>query len=238
MLKKFGIQFVLISFLCLSLTTFAFAKEATPNTISVQGTSSIEVTPDQASITFSVLTSAQTADSARSENALTVTKLKLQLTELGIEEDSMKTTQYSMQPLYKYDDKGQNPELTGYQVIHDISVVVKDLALTGRVIDTALTAGANKVEDIRFQKKDQSSLETKILALAAKDAQVKAEAIATALGKQVINVISVNVGNMRLQDPEKNHDLLLKGAALRIDTPVFAGTMTMQGTVNIVFEIQ
>ena len=82
-----------------------------------------------------------------------------------------------------------------------MSVTVDDLKILGKVVDAGLSAGANRVEGISFDLKDDSGHEAGS-GSAARDAQAKAESIAEAMGVQLGRVRNVSEGGVNLVRPQ------------------------------------
>ena len=82
------------------------------------------------------------------------------------------------------------------RVINTISVTVTDLDQIGKMLDLAISNGANEVGGVYFglsADKEQQA-QTAALELAVKDANTKARTIATAMGVTLIGPTSVSIG--------------------------------------------
>lgn len=216
---------------------FAHAKEAKePATITVQGNSQLDVAPDVAYIQLAVVTDAVTVSEAQKENAAVANKVYARLAAAGIEKDYIKTTQYSVVPLYQQDDGKHNdvPIIRGYQIVNGFQVTVSpDRA--GEIIDLALRAGINQVQTVRFGKKDEAGSKNTALQMAVRDALGKAEAIAAALGKRISRVQTVNESGVYLQTPElARYSKALDSAS----TPISPGYVHLNANVQLVLEME
>ena len=83
-----------------------------PPAISTSGTGEVEVTPDRATLLFTVETRAQTAAAASQENARNQRQVIDALRRLGLTGDDISTMGYSVTPEQRYD--GKEPRITGY----------------------------------------------------------------------------------------------------------------------------
>ncbi len=218
----------------------AYAKDsvnAAVSTVTVQGTAHMEVVPDQAIISIGVTTSASTATDAQADNARITTAVQQKLLALGISQDKLHTSQYSLYPLYNESDKNNKmPAVIGYKVNNTVIVTLDDVSMAGKVIDTALGAGANEISGVSFKKKDELQLKQTVLQSAVKEATAKAEAIASALDKHIVKVLEVNENGISMQSPENQRYLLKADAA--VGTPIQPGNIQVNGSVNLVVEIQ
>ena len=228
----------LMTILCLLIScSMAFAQET--RTISVDGTSVIKAMPDRATVNISIESTAKDAKEASAQNAVVMNKIQKDIMALAITKDNIKTTNYNLYPLYNHKDNGSQ-EITGYNVSNQITVTVDNIDLVGNVIDTAINAGANSVNSIEFSLKDPQSYKDKVLVQAINDARRKADIIAKTLGKNVVNVVSVNSNNSYIEARTFNSMMYAKAAdsaAAGASSPIQAGDISVKANVSIVFEI-
>jgi uncharacterized protein YggE len=95
---------------------------------------------------------------------------------------NIKTVDYSLSPVYNNPPSGQNPTIIGYTVNNTVEVTLTDLTQIGKVIDTAIQSGANRVQGISFGLQDPNPATAQALKAAAVSAMAQAAAIATGLG--------------------------------------------------------
>ena len=121
--------------------------------IQVSGSGSVTGTPDRVQITFAVETESPDVKVAQANNALAMNNVMDALVAAGVPKDQMKTTDYTITPVYQDDTGGiLSSKVKTYQVTNSLQVTLKDTNTTGQIIDTAVTAGANKVNSIQFMK--------------------------------------------------------------------------------------
>lgn len=228
----------LMTILCLLIScSMAFAQET--RTISVDGTSVIKAMPDRATVNISIESTAKDAKEASAQNAIVMNKIQKDIMALAITKDNIKTTNYNLYPLYNRKDNGRQ-EITGYSVSNQITVTVDNIDIVGNVIDTAINAGANSVNSVEFSLKDPQSYKDKVLVQAINDAKRKADIIAKTLGKNVVNVVSVNFNNSYIEARTFNSMMYAKAAdsaAVGASSPIQAGDISVKANVSIVFEI-
>jgi len=166
-------------------------------TISVSGVGTVTMNPDMGWFTATVATQAGTAAQAEQQNNDAMAKVISALKNAGISESDIRTVDYSLSPIYQESKQpGQMPILVGYSVRHSIRVTVNDLAKVGKMIDLAISNGANEVGGVYFglSKAREQEAQTRALDLAVKDANGKARTIADAMGVKLVGPISVNLG--------------------------------------------
>jgi uncharacterized protein YggE len=163
-------------------------------TISVTGTGVVKARPDRAVLSLSVVTQADTAEEAISENADKMDRVVKAVRNMGILENQTETSAYSLSPIWEYPKEG-SPKIVGYTCSNTIRVTVKNLNKVGEVIDAAVAAGANQVSSIQFTISDEAmrQLGLNALSLAVKDAASKASTIATAAGVTLAGPVSISI---------------------------------------------
>ena len=231
-------QITILALLLLVWAPSAQAKEpvTTVPTVTVQGISHIEVLPDQAVISIGVISTAVTAEAAQQENSTLSAAVKNRLLSLDITNDKIATTQYAVFPVYDTADKtAKVPAIVGYRVNHIVVVTIDELNKVGTIIDAALTTGANQISGISFKKKEEIKLKQDALRGAIKEATVKAETIADALGKRLVKPLIVTESDISISTPEYQQRYLIKADGL--STPIFPGSIQVNGSVTVVFEL-
>ncbi|WP_096439317.1 SIMPL domain-containing protein [Alteribacter populi] len=149
-------------------------------TMKVKGEGSISTSPDQAEITIGAVTEDPTVSTAQQENAGIIGAITSSISGLGIPEDDIQTIEYRIETQYDYVDGKQ--VFRGYRVTHLLHITIDDIELTGQIIDTAVSAGANSISSIQFSLTNPHVIYNQALELAIQDAQRKAETIAQELG--------------------------------------------------------
>ena len=98
---------LLMGFCASGAVSFAETPEvpaALPAEVTVSASGTVRLVPDKASVAFGVTTEEASADLAQSKNSEAVDNVIAVLTERGIEEKSIRTTNYSLYPQYDYSD--------------------------------------------------------------------------------------------------------------------------------------
>ncbi|MCX8183944.1 MAG: SIMPL domain-containing protein [Crenarchaeota archaeon] len=169
--------------------------EQQAKTISVTGTGVVKAKPDRAILSFSVVTQAESAEKAISENANKMNRVIKAVRSMGILENQTETSAYSLNPIWEYPKEGGSPRIVGYTCSNTIRVTVKNLDSVGELIDAAVKAGANQISSLQFTISDEAmrQLGLNALSLAVKDAASKASTIATAAGVTLVGPLSISL---------------------------------------------
>ena len=204
------------------------------NAITVQGTSSITVSPSIAYISIGVTTFSKDAAIAQRDNAEKMSLVYKTLTSIGISKDKIKTITYNISPRYDY--RNNVATLAGYNVTNAILVTVTDLKKVSDVLDMTVKHGINQANSITFGITDQenNAIYLKALAEAVADAKAKAVSIAAAAGITIskpANIIEGSSGHFaqsgyRMMDAAK-----METAA----TPVSGGELKIEANVTVIY---
>ena len=203
--------------------------------VNVTGTGTVTAYPDEADILFSVRTQNSSAAYAAQENGVLMTKVYESLAAIGVNESEIKTTSYSLSPIY---DSYNYSKLTGYVAVNSVEVIVtgaENLSGVGKIIDAVVRAGVNQVDGIQFTFADlnYNSLRSQAFHKAVQDANLQASAIVSGLGGIIIGVASVstNYGGFLPQPILVNEGT----TGSREPTPVNPGLQQVTATVNIAY---
>jgi uncharacterized protein len=161
--------------------------EPARRTITVHGTATITVDPDEAVLRLGVRTQADRAQEAMDLNSQKMQKVLDALRELGLGDDDLATSLIELYP--RYDDRGEH--VIGYDAANEVEVTVTELNAVGRVLDAAVDAGANVAGGISFRVSDASEGLDDALAEAVGDARAKAETMAAAADAGVGQVVTI-----------------------------------------------
>jgi len=232
-------QFLALAGVLLFLTPSVWAQEERthprPPTITVTGEALISAEPDQAQLDIGVVTQARTAPEASKENAERVARVLSEVKKILGKNDEVKTSGYSLTPAYRY-PQGGKPEIVGYNASNTLRIKTMSLDLVGRLIDSAMQAGANNVNRLVFTLKDEQSAQLEALRAASLKAKGKAEAIATALGLKIVKITAVTEGERMIQ-PIVRQVTALRAEAAPAQTPVEPGTVDVRSTVSMTVEV-
>ena len=227
---------LLIPFLMLSLmTTKAFAAEERVPTISVSGEGFVEAAPDRATISIGVLTQDRDASRAQTANAKTAQDVINAIVSLGVERKCINTSDYNFRPTYRQEEDRRNI-IDGYSVSNTVYVVLDDLNLVGKVIDKALSNGANNIDSLDFGIKNRKKLQDEALTLAIRDARQRAELVARELGKSIVGISDVSVSTGGVGAMRANQKMYaMAESSMDAATPIETGTLTCSASVHITF---
>lgn len=221
-------------FLMSCSAAFAAPQQETPRpTLSVDGQGTGTAAPDMATVTIGVTTQGEDAAKAQNDNAWVSNQIQDAVRGLGIEEKDIQTRNYSFYPNYSTDKDHRN-EVTGYTVNNSVIVVVRDIKLTGKVIDAALSNGANEINSLDFSASDTKAVRKVALLNAIQDARDKADIIAKGLGKRIVGIQNVSESTGYIETRRFGGNMLM-AVAKDAATPIAPGSLSLAANVHIDF---
>jgi uncharacterized protein YggE len=211
-------------------------------TISVTGSATTLILPDQLNIQFGVDTQNKTSQDAINSNSQAMNVVVSAVENLGITKDEISTASFTISPVYNDStsypfDGSHKPVLVGYMVSNTLLIKTTKLSLAGNIIDAAVAAGANRVDDVSFslspdkQQSAQDDLLNKAV-INAKDRAVKA---LDPLSQKITGVKMVNLSEFSMPPPPRYYDTMSAGA--KSSTPIFTSNQQVTTTVDVTFLI-
>ncbi|MCU0630406.1 MAG: SIMPL domain-containing protein [Methanoregulaceae archaeon] len=222
----------------LAIGTVSAADTSDDRTITASGTGSVIGTPDRAQISLAVETENVDVKAAQAENAAIMTKVMDALKAAGIPRDALKTTGYTIYPVYD-DIRFPAQKIKAYHVTNTLTVTLHDVSRTGEVIDIGVANGINQANSIQFLLSDEQAqvIRTEALKEATARAAADAQTVATALGVNITAVKTVDVGQgytpVLFQNYAKND--MASGSA---PTPIQPGEVTVTASVTVTYLIR
>ena len=207
-----------------------FTASASPRTVTVTGTGRIAAEASSASFSAYVETTADTQQEAAAENARRTRALREALLATGARMDQLTTENYTVNPIYVYDQKKGTSTLRGYRAVNQMNVRVPYLSLTGFLIDAAAENGADRVDSLQFQTADGAPYRLQAYAAAASDARMSGCTLGPAL----------TVCETGYTPPVMRREMVFlakaAGAGSAV-TPVEAGAQTVTAQLNVTYAL-
>lgn len=221
-------------------------------TVSTAGTATTDVKPDKVSVTVGVETNGTTAEEAATKNADLMAQIIAALKELGISDEQIATSSYSVYPVYSYKDMVNacrvmegypippecyvEQEITGYKAVNSVTVTldVEGDVDASEVIDAAIGAGANNVNGVYFfvSQELQQEVRDSLIKEAIDNARHRAEIAADAVGHTVSGVQSINLSDVYFPPMFYDRSFFSEAA---VSTPLLPGEQEVSMTVNVSF---
>ncbi len=240
---------IVLAILCMVGIDGALADEVhhDPPTLMVSEEGRVQLAPDKAVVHLSVETAGESLEKVQEDNRERMEKVMTRLQKLGIKKEQIQTSSLTVTPQYPPRPRRQAnqpivpqvPKIIGYTVSHSLAVEVLDLTIVGRVVDSALKAGANRFSHIGWALQDNRPARIKALKSAAEKAREKAQTLARALNVQLIQLLAVTEGGtapipQRSTRGRAMMSMVMEDAG---SVPVSPGELTVRASVSLMYEI-
>ena len=193
--------------------------------IVVTGHGDVKVSPDRATIQIAVQTRAATASDAAAQNATKQQAVLSALKALGLTNEQLSTVNYQVYPEQRY-EQGKDPVISGYNVTNTVVADIRRLDQVGKVIDAALSHGANLISSLQFYSSNTQGARRTAIGSAIEMAHADAEAAARAAGGTLGPLLEVNV--MAVNPPRPQPLMMARAAGVaQADTPINPGDETL-----------
>jgi uncharacterized protein len=207
-------------------------------TIEVTGNGEAHVAPDVASLNLAIETHAATAQQSAGQNAALAQKVVDALNTKLQSKGKVWTGGYSLYPEYNEPRPNEKPVVTGYRAENSITVETGEIGMLGGLIDTAIEAGANRINFLNFTLRDESQARSQAIALAAKNAQTQADSLAKSLGVKLGPVVKATTEAEATPMPMMRMGAMAMSSTMGAPTPVQPNEVTVPATVSITYQIQ
>lgn len=204
--------------------------DSTQKLITVNGEGAIKVKPDIAYLSVGVETTNKNVETAQKENTEKMNQLINSLHSLGVKDEDIKTSNYSINPDYKYNNTTGESVLNGYRVVNMTTITVKNINDAGKVIDTVTKNGANTINTISFGISNEKDVYLQALKAAVSDSKVKAKAVADTLGVKDVTTVKVT----EITSSNVSYPMYTESMAVAKDsTSISAGDLTISASVSV-----
>ena len=227
-----------ITLVLLVLGILAAAQDYVPiahkPVVRASGDATVHVQPERARLNVGVVTTAGTAEEAGAQNAERTTAVIAELRSVLGDKADIHTANYSLNPNYHYQPSGGSPTITGYTANNTVEVRIDDLKMVGKVIDSVTESGANTINGIEFEVRNEQAVRTEALKQAAVNARANAEAIAVALGMRIVGLVSAETSDVQVPHPMM---AMAKVQNAMLTTPVEPGAIEVHAQVQVTLEV-
>ena len=209
-------------------------KEVAPvRSITVSGSGSISVKPDMVSMKFIVRNTGWNCPQVAERNAINTTNTINAIKEAGIPESDISTFDYSISQDNSHSYAGE------YTVRNTIAVIIRNIELTGKVIDAAVknNTGANGITSFEYLVSDKATALREARTLAIKNAQDAASLLAGASGCKVNGVLEIHED---YTSASRGNDMMFKAVSMEAGstpTPIVEGNVTITSNVTVKYEL-
>lgn len=199
-------------------------------------TETVKARPDIATVSAGVTTQAATAVEAMQRNATAMDAVIQRIKSLGIAGDDIQTTGIDLGAQFDYDQVRQRQVFRGYQASNRVSVTLRKVPDTGRVLDALVAAGATDISGPSFSIDDDTAPRAQARKAAMDKARAQAEEYARWAGYSGVRLLQVS----ELVNPGRPIPYQAEARIASMDakaTPVEPGLVGTMVTVTVTYEM-
>lgn len=163
---------VLLSAACTEKNT------AQEHCISVVGKATVYVSPDQAMISFSIVSQANDLTAAKQRHDTAMQKTNTLFNQYGIEQKDVTAENLTIHPQYSYN--ADTPKFLYYEITQNISAMITNLDNYEPFLTDLVNNGIDRINDVRFSTKDVKKYKDEARRNAVKAAEEKAQLLCEA----------------------------------------------------------
>ncbi len=211
------------------------------DTIAVNGLGRVYATPDILNANVGITETAKTTKEALAKTNEKVKQIIDIAVAEGVDKKDILTTNINMYPHYDYTN-GRSV-IDGYDSNQTLSIKIKKLESVAGVLDKLSAVDGLQIQNTSYDIEDKEKVYEKGRELAYQKAKTKADQLANLAGVKVGKVISLSDMTMDMSSaPQyplfKNAMADGIGGASQETSPVAAGEMVFDMSINVVYSIQ
>ena len=219
------------------LATYAAAEDR-PRTVSVTGSGEVAAEPDRAYVTLGIEARKPTMAEARAAVAVTVDRVLALTRDLKIDSRLVNATRVQVQPEYSWSEKDRKRVFLGYLITRQVQVELRDLEQLGPLLERAVDAGVNQVNDPVLDSSRRKPLEREAMARAVEDARLNAETLARAAGAKLGPVRTLGGSSSAPPVPVYRRTAVMADAAAPAPEAAYQpGEMKFSAVVNVEYDL-
>lgn len=240
------IIFLFLAGSLLGFQPYAHGQSASPeggavSTLTVRGSGEVSAAPDQAIIQLGAVFQSERAAEAQKQVNRVVSAILKAIKAVGISGENISTTELTLVPLHERANRAPAqqttlPRIVGYLATNVVRIEINDMNKIGDVIDVGIGAGANRLEGLSFQLKDDTVLRQKALRQAVLNAREKADSITDALNLRLGRILEITEEGVQAVRPQLRIQRMAVAAAE--STPVEPGRIQVSAAVIVGYQIE
>ena len=196
----------------------------------------VKAEPDIANVSAGVSSEAKTAVEAMRINAREMTAVIDRIKALGIDAKDIQTTGVNLNALYDYNQQTQRQVFRGYAASNRVSVILRDVARTGSVLDALVAAGATDIGGPSFAIDDDTAAKAQARKAAMQSARTRAMEYAGWAGYSDIRLLEVSESVMS-SGPQPMMRTMDASIEVQATTPIQPGMVGTGVTITVKYEM-
>lgn len=212
-------------------------ENADSQVITVNASESVKVVPDMAQVIYGITTQNEDAAKCQEETAEKMNQLIATLKELGIEEKSIQTSNYDLNPRQDWNNNGA---IVGYEMSAQVTVSDIPLDQVGDILSKSVSAGVNQVQSVTYLSSQYDASYQEALKKAVASAQEKAQALADASGSTLGHAVKITEygNNQTARYQNAMRSMGKEDAVMDAGMVMMPGEISVEANISVEFAIQ
>jgi uncharacterized protein YggE len=209
-----------------------------PRTITVVGDGTVNIKPDVARANIGVEVLRSSVDEAAAENNKVTEQVLAALKEMGIAEEDIQTSGYSVFS-ERYSPDGSPSTEVQYRVTNTVNVLIRNLDDVGAILDASIKAGANNIYGVEFLLDDPTAARSAARKMAVENAAATATELAGLTGVNVGPIVSISevIGNNGGFYSNQFTQFSTGMGGGRLDAPIEPGQLRLTMQLQVTYEL-
>ncbi|MGA7571528.1 MAG: SIMPL domain-containing protein [Candidatus Aquilonibacter sp.] len=215
------------------------APAATVTRITVSGQGTVAVVPDLATVRASIVTNANVAEQAVSQNNTIYARLVDAVVAAGVARDDVTLAYYNInyvQPPRPAPGEVAPAGPFGYIVSRSFDVKVRNVGKAGAIVDGLTKAGVTNIESVSFGLADPTHARSTATGKAMADARAKADEIARSAGLHIVGIEQISNGGLALPPAPMMRTMAMGTASA--PTVFDSGNVNVTADLSVIFLAQ
>ena len=210
--------------------------------ISVSGQGKVTVVPDIAILRLGIESQQSRVVIAQTLTAKAMDGVMTALTQNGVAKNDIRTQQFSIRRITKWDRDKEQELLIGYRVTNVVTAKIRNIDKAGTIIDAVAVAGGDltRIDSISFSVDDPLPYYEEAREKAMLDAKSKAEQVAELADVKLGKPIYISVGTQAA--PVYQRDIALEARAAlalpAVETSISPGETEISLSVHVEYAIK
>jgi len=208
----------------------------------VTGIGEMRMRPDLAVISFGVEVRAASVEQAQEQSVETLERVMETLEDIDVDEDMVRTTDYSIRELTRWNEDSGEEVVTGYEVSTRMEAEAGDGEEAGEVIAALVEAAGDRIRiyGVRFEPYSPDDFSEDVLIRAMEDAEWNAVFLAERAGVMLGKPIFISDGGPIAatgRAMELDYPAVIAGTTVPAPPIIEPGELTFTATVQACYEI-
>jgi uncharacterized protein len=211
--------------------------------IQVSGEGKVEIKPDVATISASVMTRGTDANKVQSESTTKMNSIIAFVKSQGVGEKDIKTTGYNLYPTNRWDPKSGEQIATGFEASQTITIKLRGIDQTtekaNAIAGGLVPAGANQVYGINYEIENPEAQREQARQIAFNNAFEKARSMAAQNHVRIARVITFTESPSYDRGPMPYLAMAKGGDSASVPAPdIQPGSEEVMVSVSVTYEIR